>query len=150
MWDPARIPLGACSSDRPRLRPRRSHTRASASPGGQAAARRDAPGRHSPHYSSQHAPGRPAPTASARRPRRCVKGDAALTSAARGRPGMRVAIGRRPPRFTACRAAGSENSASAAGRRAPGGEYRAEPSPRPAGRARRRAAARPRYEKRSI
>lgn len=117
---------------------------------GRSTPRRPRTARHGSHYSSRHAPSRPAPTAPTRRPRRCAKGDAALTSAARGRPGMRVAIGRRPPRFAACRAAGSENSASAVKQRAPGGEYREEPSSRPAGRARRRAAARPRSEKRSI
>lgn len=55
---------------------------------------------------------------------------------------MRVAIGRRPPRFPACWAAGSGNGgAGAAGRGAPRGEYLAEPPPHPAGR--RAAGARP-------
>lgn len=55
---------------------------------------------------------------------------------------MRVAIGRRPPRFPACGGAGSgTGGAGAAGRGAARGEYLAEPPSHPAGR--RAAGARP-------
>lgn len=88
-------------------------------------------------YNSQNAPGRralPTPLRAACAPCR-VKGDPAVTSSARCRPGMRVAIGRHPPRFPACWGAGSGNGgAGAAGRAAPRGEYLAEPPPHPAGR----------------
>lgn len=64
----------------------------------------------------------------------CVSGDRIVTSSPQGRPGMRVAIGRRPPRFWASWRAGSGKERAARGPLTPSGRRSSVPAERARGR----------------